>query len=235
MTTQLVREGMKALVKAKVDPVDFHWFDATGCLVDQTEQDQEPLHTNKPPFPQCMVCWKAQTKNYENFSLMMGTKGDDLEKGIMVTVWRMPGIGERVSMSSLIYVLNDGKIQYGPIKESENLEQEDAHMILGFLSAWYDSLSKRCEVYIPTVEQTFTNRRKIAQGKFPSYEWRTVTIEPAKPKLAHKGGTHASPRLHDRRGHTRKLASGKMVWIRNCKVGHPNKGVIFHDYKISGE
>jgi hypothetical protein len=38
-----------------------------------------------------------------------------------------------------------------------------------------------------------------------------------------------------RRGHLRKLASGKTVWIRNCKVGHPNKGVIFHDYKISGE
>ena len=33
------------------------------------------------------------------------------------------------------------------------------------------------------------------------------------------GGTHASPKLHWRRGHVRKLASGKMTHVRPCLVG----------------
>ena len=105
-------------------------------------------------------------------------------------------------------------------------------MILGFVSAWYESLSRRSEAYVPSVAQTFTNRRKIAQGKIPAYDWRTVIIEPIAPRQEAKGGTHASPRQHDRRGHLRRLRSGKNVWVKPHKVGDPSLGVIFHDYQI---
>ncbi len=57
-------------------------------------------------------------------------------------------------------------------------------------------------------------------------------IEPPKPRSEGKGATHASPRLHDRRGHLRRLASGKNVWVKSCKVGDASKGAIFHDYAI---
>ena len=85
---------------------------------------------------------------------------------------------------------------------------------------------------MPVVQQTFTNRRKIAQGKTPTYDWTTVVVEPVKPRKEDQGGTHASPRLHDRRGHLRRLKTGKNVWVKSCKVGDASKGAIFHDYAI---
>ena len=30
----------------------------------------------------------------------------------------------------------------------------------------------------------------------------------------------------------RTTASGKRVWVRDCKVGDPSRGLVFKDYKI---
>ena len=58
------------------------------------------------------------------------------------------------------------------------------------------------------------------------------SIEPSKPKNDPQGGTHASPRWHERRGHWRTMKSGKKVWVKNCEVGDKTLGAVFHDYKI---
>ena len=76
------------------------------------------------------------------------------------------------------------------------------------------------------------NRKRMMKGKRPLFVWHTVTIGPRPEPQGSKGGTHASPRLHDRRGHWRTTASGKRVWVRDCKVGDASKGVVFKDYKI---
>lgn len=132
----------------------------------------------------------------------------------------------------MVYIIDEGQIRYGPTQEGVTMDKTEAEMILGFISAWYGSLSRRCEAYMPIIPQTFTNRRKISQGKTPTYDWRTVVIEPLQPRQESKGGTHASPRQHDRRGHIRRLRSGKNVWVKPHKVGDASKGVVFHDYKI---
>jgi hypothetical protein len=64
------------------------------------------------------------------------------------------------------------------------------------------------------------------------YEWKTVILKPAKPRSESLGGTHASPRLHERRGHLRRMRSGKEVWVKPHKVGNVKLGVIFHDYEV---
>jgi hypothetical protein len=180
-----------------------------------------------------MVCWQGGATDKENMRVWMYVHAEELDKGVVVQAWRCPNGKGIFPTKPIIYGEHKGEIRWRPLHDGDKVDPEDVEMILGFVSAWYDSLSQRVEAYIPSIQQTFTNRRKIAQGKFPIYEWRTIVVEPIKPRSASKGGTHASPRLHDRRGHLRKLSSGKTVWIRNCKVGHPNKGVIFHDYKIS--
>jgi hypothetical protein len=38
--------------------------------------------------------------------------------------------------------------------------------------------------------------------------------------------------MHERRGHLRRLKTGKNVWVKSCKVGDASKGAIFHDYAI---
>lgn len=43
-------------------------------------------------------------------------------------------------------------------------------------------------------------------------------------------GTHASPRLHWRRGHIRRLAPERTTWVRPTLVGYEDRGTIIHDY-----
>jgi len=75
------------------------------------------------------------------------------------------------------------------------------------------------------------NAKRTAKGKKPLYDWRTVVIELKAPKQESKGGTHASPRPHDRRGHYRTYKSGKQVWVRNMRVGEGD-GFVFKDYIV---
>lgn len=232
MTTQLVRETMKMVESQGLDPVSLHWFDATGCFQDQSEESQNPLHNSRPPFSRCMVCWEGMSRNHQKMRLWMMVAGDDPEEGIALGLWRYPVGHVPVSSPSMVYMIDDGQIRYGPTEEGVTMDKTEAEMILGFVSAWYESLSRRCEAYVPIVPQTFTNRRKIAQGKTPTYDWRTVVIEPVERRQESKGGTHASPRQHDRRGHVRRLRSGKNVWVKPHKVGDLSKGVVFHDYRI---
>lgn len=233
MTTQLVRDVMKMVSdQGAVDPASLHWFDATGCFVDKSELLQDPLHISKPPFPRCMVCWEGKSQNHQLMRMWVMVVGEDPEEGIVLGLWRHPVGHKPVSSPVLVYMVDDGQIRYGPVDERVTMDKTEAEMILGFVSAWYGSLSRRTEAYLPSVAQTFTNKRKIAQGKVPSYDWTTVVIKAVEPKSAPKGGTHASPRQHDRRGHLRRLRTGKNVWVKPHKVGDPSIGVVFHDYQI---
>ena len=76
------------------------------------------------------------------------------------------------------------------------------------------------------------NEKRKRKGKSALYEWRTVSIEKAPPALpsAPKGGTHASPRLHQRRGHWVTSKLGKRFWRSESVVGKAENGMIFHDY-----
>lgn len=77
------------------------------------------------------------------------------------------------------------------------------------------------------------NASRIAKGKKPLFDWTTVEITPVRYKNTPLGGTHASPRQHDRRGFFRTMKSGKRVWVRQTKVGKASNGIIFHDYKVA--
>lgn len=233
--TPIIQSAVRLYAEAGQDPIKFQWFDATGCFSDMQEMDQAPLHTMRPPFGNCVVCWEGKTTKYAYQRLHMLTAGDDPEQGIFLSVSRFPYGGKPTTSPTLLYRIDGEQLKYGPLDEKEPVDPREAQMILGFMAAWLGSLSSRAEAYIPTVKPTFTNKRKIAQGKVPTYEWRTVMVGPAQIKREYRGGTHASPRLHDRRGHLRRLKSGKNVWVSSCKVGDASKGVVFHDYKLGVE
>jgi len=232
MTTQLVRSTMRFMSGAGIDPTELQWFDATGMFQDKTHVGSDPLLECRPPFEKCMVVFEGKTTSGNPMEMFMTVVGTDPEDGIVMSVWRAPAGGQPIASPMLVYAIDGSQVRYGAIDENEQIGEKEAQMILGFVSAWYNSLSQRVQSYKPILRNTFTNRRKIQQGKAPTYDWTTVHIEPAKPRLDSKGRTHASPRLHDRRGHLRRLTTGKNVWVKACKVGDASKGAIFHDYKI---
>ena len=48
-------------------------------------------------------------------------------------------------------------------------------------------------------------------------------------------GTHASPRFHFRRGHIRRLPTGKNCWVRMHSVGTLVNGLVAKDYRIGSQ
>ena len=223
---------VRSLVDNKQDPTQFHWFDVCGYLTDQTGVSQDPLFQFRPPFDKCIICWEGKSAANNYLEMHMQTYGSDPQTGITLSVWRAKAGRAPISSPVMFYIIEDGSIKYGTVNHDENIDHREASMILGFTSQWLNSLSRKSESYIPIIKPTFTNTRKIKHGKPPLYEWRTVIVEPTQVKQEHLGGTHASPRMHERRGHLRRLQSGKNVWVKSCKVGDSNKGFVFHDYKI---
>jgi len=232
MTTQLVRASMKLMADAGIDIVDIKWFDLSGGFTDQQRADLDPVMTHRPPFDKCFVVWKGKTKTHASYEVLMLVAGNDPEDGITVSMWKGPTGTRLRPIPAMFYFIEGDQIRYGAVNDDEPVDKELAELMLAQVGVWYGLMDRRIEAYIPTVRDTFTNRRKMQQGKAPTYDWTTVYIEPAKPRSDSKGGTHASPRLHDRRGHLRRLTTGKNVWVKACKVGDASKGAIFHDYKI---
>ena len=76
--------------------------------------------------------------------------------------------------------------------------------------------------------------KRIRQGKKPMFDWHTVVIEPRHSSGESLGGTHATPRLHDVRGHW-VVRNNKRFWRKPHKRGDASKGVIFKDYQIKGQ
>ena len=225
MTTPLIREGMSLMLDGKLDPVDFMWFDIST--------DKSPdvgsgiLTESRPPFDRCVVMYRSKVNDS-----MMCVFGDDPSKGVIASAWMGPVGKKPTSIPPMVYVVKDGIINYGASDPEIPISEPEAKAVLSLIALWYRMLASSQTAYRPEVAPTFTNRRKIAQGKKLSYDWHTVVIEPQQPKSASMGGTHASPRLHDRRGHLRKYKSGKTGWVKNCKVGNASLGTVFHDYEV---
>lgn len=229
--TPMVKHAIKILSVA-IDPVEYSFFDMSGSKFGTTEADPKYLITHRPPFEKNVIVWRGQTKNHQLYELIMLVMNQDLDEGIVCTVWKGPAGTKLRDLPSLIYAQIDGQVKYGALDEEEPISPEESGLIMGMVASWFESMDQKLDASQPVLKQTFTNRRKIAEGKVPAYDWVTVTVEPSKVRAGHQGGTHASPRLHDRRGHMRRLQSGKTVWVKACKVGDATKGIVFHDYEV---
>ncbi len=232
MTTPLVRGIMRAVIASGFDPTEVQWFDVSNAYTGDKGVKLQYLATHRPPFEKNLVLYGGASKNHPYYEVMMLVAGTDPEEGILVDMSKGTP-GNYTTFPPMVYAIDDGEIRYGPADENHEVPQEVAELMLSLVAMWFASMDTGCDSYKPEVAPTFTNRRKIAQGKMPTYDWRTVFIKTAAERSEHKGGTHASPRLHDRRGHLRRLRNGKNVWVKPHKVGRPELGSVFHDYQIS--
>lgn len=233
MTTPHVRSVMRSVIASGFDPTEMQWFDISGADL-STGIKIDNLTTHRPPFEKSLVLWAGQTKSHERYEMMMLVAGNDPEEGIVLDLSKGEP-GKYTTFPLMVYAIEGDQIKYGPVEEGADLPRDVAEIMLATMSKWLETMDAGCESYRPEVKNTFTNRRKIAEGKMPTYDWRTVMIGPKNARRESQGGTHASPRLHDRRGHIRRLSTGKNVWVKACKVGDASKGVIFHDYAIKGQ
>jgi len=85
------------------------------------------------------------------------------------------------------------------------------------------------EVVVPPEK---LNRKREKNRKLPFYEYYILKIAGGSRSDSLGGGTHMSPRMHLRRGHPRRLQTGKITWVRPCVVGNIKNGIIDKDYTI---
>lgn len=78
------------------------------------------------------------------------------------------------------------------------------------------------------------NKKRQRKGNCPLFTYKTLTLtDDGRQGLKNEpSGTHESPRVHLRRGHIRRLQSGRMTWVQPCVVGDHNRGVVDKDYRF---
>lgn len=76
---------------------------------------------------------------------------------------------------------------------------------------------------------------RIRKGKRPLFSYHVLTVDTGdQPGETHgTGGARASPRSHLRRGHIRRLPSGKVIWINATMVRGATPGFVAKDYRIA--
>lgn len=98
----------------------------------------------------------------------------------------------------------------------------------GFLVALNCCNIKRTE-HKPKPSQQSVRR---ALGRQPLFSTWTLEIDlhRTEQEISGQGGTHASPRLHLRRGHARQHKPGLWCWVQPHVVGEKSLGMIHKDY-----
>ncbi|QYY33599.1 hypothetical protein K2O51_31740 (plasmid) [Cupriavidus pinatubonensis] len=80
-------------------------------------------------------------------------------------------------------------------------------------------------------------KRRAADGKVPMFETKVLTLDVPGRAVSgtgggNGGGGRASPRMHMRRGHIRRLEDGRRIWVNNAVIGVQSNGQIHKSYAI---
>lgn len=113
---------------------------------------------------------------------------------------------------------------------------QEAGAVLEFIEAC--SCSNVSHQVIQAAPKASVVQRRARDGKLPLLETRALVLDlPGRTKTAiggQSGGDsgRSSPRQHLRRGHIRRLESGKRVWVQSAVIGAERSGVIEKSYAV---
>lgn len=219
--TPLVREMVSLDPEFALSSI---WFDL-GTLPHYTFAWSE-LPGSRLPFERCAIV--GRDSKGDKF-LVLAMQGDE-NTIVLFGCAMFPDHWTRTPLFAV--VMEDGGCRIGDVEGEEEITKDQAAPIVGVLAEFLKAANPTG--YRATEKtNSITNKRRASNGKPPLvYDWHTVVIEPAQPKGERLGGTHASPRHHERRGHWRTCANGKRVWVRHCMVGDASRGTVFKDYKF---
>jgi len=219
--TPLIKEMVKMVLDADLDPTQMQWFDMSESLKEWVEFSQRKYLLHPAPYKNMMLC--GRLKQQGTFMLSVLTE----QKTAIVTGWILRPTGYD-QLGSFLISEHNGEPKTGEVDGPINPQNQST--MCAILAMFYASLDMRVQAYVPTPHKANVSRAK--RGLKPLYEWHTIVIEPSQVKQKPQGGTHASPRRHQARGHWRTYQSGKRGWVRECFRGDANKGAVFKDYQI---
>lgn len=218
--TPLVKEFVGACYRGKYDPIELQWFDVTEPVKTNKNVDAKKYLLNPPPFQKmALVCI---VNNVKIMLIIIVDPAATLVFGFLIKQNKYDFLGK------FLFSEHEGEAKAGPIDDP--IDPKNQALMVNIIAVFYASLDKPIQSYVPTPHKANVSRAK--RGLRPLYEWHTVVVEPSKTKQEHQGGTHASPRRHQARGHWRTYKSGKRGWVKECWRGDASKGTIFKDYVV---
>jgi hypothetical protein len=220
--TTLIKEMIKMVLVANLDPTQMQWFDVTGAIKEYIGYDQKKCLLHPAPYKNMMLCGKTAQGDFMLSVLAEPT-------ATLVTGWIMKPTGYK-TLGSFLIAEHNGEPKTGEVDKP--IDPEDQSMMCAIVAMFYASLDMPVEAYVPTPHKANASRAK--RGLKLLYDWHTIVIEPPKPQSESFGGTHASPRRHQARGHWRMYKSGKRGWVKECWRGDASKGAVFKDYEFKG-
>lgn len=210
------------MVKWNSDPEQYTWFDASALPPD-TSVNLGVVNESPLPYKTCAVCG---IDGDAKWLFILRESGDT----IAYIGWTLH-LEKYIKHPAFTYTRGPDGCKVHSL-EGEKVNEYAVRGIMANVGAWLLSLSPGATGYTPTAKKSLINSKRASRGKGPIlFDWHTVTIEPPAPKQEHQGGTHASPRRHQCRGHWRNCKSGKRVWIKDCWKGDASLGTVFKDYR----
>jgi hypothetical protein len=216
---------IQQMAKITPDAHRFMWFEIGRFQYAETEFVLDGEMLTHLPFDRTALC--GVFADGWQFALTLFRSGDSVAvSGVSF------GCGQRYFITPFGFINQGGGVQFIQARDFQLPPRIQLMRALAIIDRFARSLSAPAEAYRATPAKTFINRARMKKGK-PAldYDWHTVQVAPSAPKSEPKGGTHASPRLHDRRGHWR-IRNGRKHWVRACVVGDPDKGVVEKDYHV---
>lgn len=125
--------------------------------------------------------------------------------------------------------INDGNILVKLNDDAKHLDEAEA--IIRYIYSIF--IVCRCK-NVKLIENTPSKlKQKLAKKKHkvPLYSDWTLHVTGGEKHSTVRGGTHASPRVHLRRGHIREYKPGQWTWVQPCVVGH-GPGIVTKDYAM---
>ena len=189
------------------------------------------LAVNNPPYPVTWVefdgltgfdvakCAVLVIKNEQQYWLLAFLKIPQLDNE-----WYFEGgVGGRLGEPQSFLISDDSE------QKANSLYFEILGLFCGAM------LALKCNNVEATEEKpTQLQRLRAKKQKLPIFStWTLRIIQGAKTKSPSTGGSHASPRLHLRRGHIREYKQGCFTWVSSCVVGSVDLGVVAKDYEMA--
>ena len=204
----------------------------TSLMTDAQElkQDAEVFAKSgfKLPFSSCVVVFDAKALAGQPGGVITYVTPDE-DGGVLISIVPYAANGPSEVERSMVRFTPELKYEVQVMKSSMPADTiaRCAMDTAGFLHRV--NLSGG-EVYaaVSRGEETAYHR---STGKKPLITWTTVNLDAPRYKSEPKGGTHASPRLHDRRGHWVTSKLGKRFWRKDAKVGSAKNGIAFQTYQ----
>jgi len=219
---------------------DYKWFDVGQIHDDKDFEHKEiaELMSNPMPFDKCAIAGEDSGSVVFGVLVTKGQEGSQYDGALLIetAVMHLKSKEHAHHVGFWIRQADDQDALELSFVDDKHWGQEAvidlAQTSTIVLGAFLETIHKPDAQYqMYTAMPKGNNPKRIRQGKKPLFDWHTVLIEPPRQKMPDQGGTHASPRLHDVRGHWVKRGD-KRYWRRAHQRGDASLGVVFHDYKL---